>query len=139
MDRHRLAGEQRLVYGEAHRGDQDGIGGDAVALLEQDDIAADDIPSGDFLLDAVPDHRGARTRQVAKCVQGAFGFAFLVEGDAHDDEDKAHEHQGFLDIANEQVDDAAGNQQEEHRFLDHFQGDGENATRLALGQFVIAF
>ena len=49
-DRDRLAGERGLVDREVDAVDQHAVGGDAIALGEQHDVAADDVAAGDALL-----------------------------------------------------------------------------------------
>ena len=44
--------------------------------------------------------------KIAQSFQSAFGLAFLVERNAHHDKDEAHQHQGFFQIAEQQINGA---------------------------------
>ncbi len=78
---------------------------------------------------AVADHQRPRARQVAQRLQRPLGAPLLDDGDAHDDEDEAEQHQGVRRLAHGQVERARSDQHEEHRLADHLQGDGQEPPR----------
>ena len=119
--RHRFAGQQRFVHAEIAARKQHGIRRDAVALGDQHDIVAHHFAPGDALLPAVADDQRARAGEVAQGLQRPFGLLLLVKGDADDHKHKAHQHQGFFPVAQEQVEQAAGDQHEEHGLAHDFQ------------------
>ena len=84
-DRHRLAGEERLVDRGRRAGAHQGVGGDAVALGDQDDVAGHQQAGVEAGPGAVAADHGVRARQVAERVERALGPALLDDGDADDE------------------------------------------------------
>ena len=68
---------------------QRGVGRDAVALGEDDEVAADHLAAGDAPLPPSRIDQGPGAGQVAQGVEGPLGPALLDDGDAHDHEDEA--------------------------------------------------
>ena len=134
-----LAGEQRLVGVQVGAGKDDGVGRDAVSLGQHHDVAASHVAAGDADPFAVTPDQGARAGQVAQSVQCVLGPLLLVVGDADDDEDESQQHQGFFAVAKDQVQCAAGEEQEEHRFLDDLEQDVDPSTFARRGQLVEPF
>src|SRR5262249_7684259 len=136
--RRRFPGEERLVRGEGRARDERAIGRHAVALAEEKDVAPDHLAAGDARARAVPDPAGARARQVAERLERPLGLLFLVQRDRGDQDDEAEQHQGLLAIAEDEVDRAAGEEQEEHRLGDDVAPDGDEAAPFARRQLVRA-
>jgi hypothetical protein len=114
--RHRLARQQRLVDAHVAALEQDRVRRHAVAFREQYQVAANDLPTCDAMLQSVADHESAGTRHVAQRIEGAFGLALLVQRDADDHEHEHEEEHGLLDAprllqTDEHVDDARGYEQ----------------------------
>ena len=70
----------------SHAVEQHGVGGDAIALGEQQHVAAHHLAPGDAHRLAVADDERARAGEVAQGLEGALGLALLVERDADDDD-----------------------------------------------------
>ena len=102
-DRDGLAGEEGLVGAEVHDGAERGVSRNAVALGEDDDVAADHLAPGDAPLPAVADHQRPRAGQVAQGIERPLGPALLDDGDAHHDEDEPQEQGRVHGFAHEQV------------------------------------
>ena len=73
--------------------EHDGVGRDAVALGEHDEVAAHDLAARDAPPPAVADDERARARQVAQRLERPLGLPLLEERDAHDDEDEGQQQQ----------------------------------------------
>lgn len=121
--RNRLSGEQRLVDRQVEAPQDLRVGWDAVAFRQDNQVARDHLPAGDAPLLSVPDDQGPRAREVAQRLQRPLRRAFLVDGDAQHHHDKAEQHQGLARVPKQQIDDAPGDQEQEHGLRDHFEGD----------------
>ena len=75
------------------RASQQAVRGDAVALGEDDEVAAHDLAAGDAPLHAVADDERPWAREVSQRFQRSLGAPLLDDGDGHDDEDEAEQHQ----------------------------------------------
>ncbi len=137
-DRHRFAGQEGLVDRQVERLDHQGVGGHAVALLQKEKIAPHHLPPGNADFFTAPDHERAGARQVPERFQGPFGLPLLVEGDAHDDEDKPQQHQRLPDLARQKIDQAAGQKKQEHRLPDNLPGDAPDPALPGGGKLVVA-
>ena len=122
----------RFVVAADHR-----VRGDAVALGKHEEIADDDVASGDAHLLAFADHERPRARQVAQRFERAFALAFLDEGDRDDHEHEREQHRGLALVAQKQVDGTAGDQQQEHGLARNVSGDREQAARFRRREFVV--
>ena len=78
-DRDRLSGQERLVDGDAGGGEEDTVGRHAVALGEDDDVAAHHLAPRDAPLLPVADHKRSRAGEVSQRLQRPFGLALLVD------------------------------------------------------------
>ena len=93
--------------------------------MQDHQIAGHHLAPGDAPLRAAAQHQRAWAREVAQGLQRALGLAALVDGDAHHDEHRHQQDQRLLQVAECQVDRAAGNQQQEHRLAQHLERDAE--------------
>ena len=134
--RHRFAGEERLVHRKIRRAANHRVGRDAIALGEHEKVADHDLAPGDAPLLAVADHERPRARQITQRLERTLALAFLDERDADDHEHEREQHRRFALVAQQQIDDAAGDQQQEHRLAHDVGRDREHAPRLRRGQFV---
>ena len=116
--------------------DQDAVCRNPVPFGQQDDIPADNFPSGDADFFALPDDIGTGAGQIFQGFQGPFGFFLLVKGDADDDKDKAQQHEGFLEFAGQQIKGAAGDQKKEHGFFQDPDEDIQAVSPAMARQFI---
>ena len=135
---HGFAGEQGFVHFELAV-DQQRVGGNAVALVQHEQIAAHHLAPGNALFLAVADHQRARGRQVAQGFERALGLAFLRQRDADDHKHKAQQEQRLAPVAQRQVDAASGQQHEKHGLGNHVPHDGQRGLGRAARQQVGAF
>ena len=77
-----LAGEERLVHLQVHGLDEDRVRGDAVPLLQDEEIAAHDLATRDAPPRCTADDECARARQVPERGEGSRRLALLHERDA---------------------------------------------------------
>ncbi len=74
--------------------------------------------------------------EVAQGIERPLRAAFLDDGDRHDDENEAQEHQRIARFAHEEVKTACGDEHEKHRLADDLQGNGGEPALLLRGEFV---
>ena len=134
-DRDRLARQQRLVDREVHGVEHDPIGRHAVPFGEQDDVLAHDLAPGNPALHAVPNHERSRARQIAQRSERALRLALLIERDADDEHHEHEEQHRVLDPrrllqADEEIDRAGSDEQQQHRLADHRERDLQQVARL---------
>ena len=110
--RYGFAGQQRLVGREIHRGHQDAVGGNAIALREHEDVAGHDFAPRDSPPHPATHDQGARTRQIAERLERPLRFALLIQRDRGDHDDEHQQDDRFLNVAEQQVSAAAGEQQQ---------------------------
>jgi len=104
---HGLTREQRFINLQLAI-DQQRIGGNAVALVQHQQVANHHLASGNALRLTVPQHQGARGRQVAQRLQRTLRFAFLHQRDGDDHEHKAQQEQRLTPVAQRQVNATGG-------------------------------
>jgi hypothetical protein len=136
--RHRFAGEQGFVGGEAHGLEHPRVRGHPVALGEEDDVVAHDVLAGDAHLLSGPDHQRPGAGQVPQRLQRLLGPVLLGKGDAHDDEHEAQQEERLGGLPEDEVQQAAGQEQQEHGLLEHLEGDVEHGALPGLRQLVEA-
>jgi len=100
-------------------------------------LNAEVVACGDAPALAVAQHQRARARQVAQRFQGALGLLFLKNSNRQDDKDRGKQHRGFTNVAECQVNQRAGHQQQEHRLTGHADSDGEGGSARCRREFVI--
>ena len=83
---------------------------------------------GDAQRRAVANHQRARAGQVAQRLERALGLALLHHGDRHHHHDRGSEHQRLAHVAEQEVDQRAGDEQQEHRLAQDLERDGERAA-----------
>jgi hypothetical protein len=131
LHRERFAREQRFVEREPGIRDEMRVGRHAIALAEDDKIAARHVGPGDAPRLSVAHDESARAGQVAQRLERALGLPFLQHRDRHDDQDRRGEHQGLVKVAEREVQPCRREEQEKHRLAHHFHGDGSRAAALA--------
>jgi len=115
------------------------IGRHPVPFRNHHQIAGDQVLARYFYHGALPDDQGLWTRQIFQRFQRLAGLAFLVPLDADHQKDEAHQHESFLQVAQYEIQAATGNQQQEHRFLEHPDQLTEPTSAFGIGQGVRAF
>jgi hypothetical protein len=113
-----------------------GVGGDPVSLGEHEHVAADDLSSRDAPPRPPADDQRARACEVPQGGHGALGLALLEERDADHDEHEEEEGERLREVAQEEVDPACGEEQEDRRLLQHIRERGREARLPVLGQLV---
>ena len=121
--RDRLSGEKGLVRREAHRLEEHAVGRHAVALREDDEVARHHLAAGDPALVPIAHDERARAREIAQSVQSALRLARLVQGKPHDPEDGCEEDESFLAVAQENIDPAAREKEQDHRLFQDLGGE----------------
>ena len=134
--RHRFSRQKGLVDRDVHAGQQHGVGRHPVAFGQLDQVAGHHIAAGHAYASPVPDHERARARQVTQRIERPLGATLLHQGDAHHEHHEAQQHRGFARITEQQVEGAACDQQQEHRFGRHPRRDLHDRTRPSCRQFV---
>ena len=133
-----FAGQQRLIGGQVIRLDHDRIGGNSITLGQNDQVIRDDVPARDTDSLSITDHERARAGKITQGFQRPLGLPFLVKRDSQNNENEPEKHQRFLDIAENEIDRAAGQQQHKHRFPNHLPGGREETAVLRCRKFVVA-
>ena len=121
--RHRLAGEQRLVHLDAAGAAQHRVGGDALALGHQQEVARHDVGGRNADRRSAADHAHMAHRQRPQRVERLFAPVRLQ----HDQADRHHgeeaQQQAFAQFTDREVDGRRAEQQQEHRLAaDRCQG-----------------
>ena len=132
--RHRFPGEQGLVGAHTICRDEQCIGGHAVALAQLQQVAAHHVTAGNALRAAVAHHQRTRAGEIAQRLDGAFGPAFLEQRQRQRHQHEAEERHSLLQVAEQQVQRARREQQQEHRLAHRLEGDGQQRAVLAARQ-----
>ena len=85
---------------------------------------------------AVADHERARAGQIAQAFEHPLGAGFLNDGDQNRGAGKNAEHDGFLEIAEDEIDDGRAQQQREHRLAQDLEDDADKGAAVGLGEGV---
>src|SRR4030095_5079271 len=112
------------------------IGGNAVPLGEDEEIAVHDVTSGDALARSLPDDPGTGTGEIPQGLDGSFGLPALVERDPDDQHDGGEENERFPDISNDKVDASANDKEEDHRLSQDRYDGPEQIAALGGGNLV---
>lgn len=126
--RHVFACRQRFVQQQILRVQQSGIGGDAIAFRDDDQVPADDLASGYVTPLSAANHHGAGTGQVAQRLEDFLAARLLHERDRHGERGEHQQYQRCYAIADQQVDDTAAEQQDEHRLAQYIAEHAQQAT-----------
>ena len=122
-DRHGLARQQRLVRPNAVRRHEQGIGRNAVALAQLEQVAVHHVAPGDALRLAISDDQRAWAGEIAQGFDGALGLAFLIQGERHRHDHEAEQRQALLQVTKHHVQGPRREQQQEHRLAHGLDGD----------------
>jgi len=80
-----------------------------------------------------PNDQRPWARQVPQGVEGAFGPPRLDDGDGHDHEDEAEQHDRFGSVAKKKIQTASDDQHDEHGLAHNFEHNGQQAVLLLRG------
>ena len=130
--RHGLAGEQQFIALQIMRREHGRIGRHAVAFGKNDEVAAHHFGAGNAFLDAVADHERARAGQIAQAFEHPLGAGFLNDGDQNRGAGKNAEHDSFLEIAEDEIDDGRAQQQREHRLAQDLEDNADKGAAVGL-------
>ena len=128
----RLPREQGGIHVQVDRFEHPGIGDQPVALREVQQVAHHDLLRVDHHRNAVAHDACPRTAHRAQRLEGAFGFAFLMDRQADDDKYGGAEQRRFSSVAQQHVHAACREQEEQHGFTQHASDGGERAAALGL-------
>ena len=118
---------------------EQGVGGNAIAFREDDNVTAHNLPSRNALARTVTDNERARTGEVTQRFQHAFGACFLDDRDHNRRQGEDQQDQGFLKVAEREIDDAAAEQQRQHWLAHDFNNDAKRRAPVAARELVEPF
>lgn len=137
-DRDGFAGQQRLVDQQRVRLEQQGIGRDAVAFRQNDEVAPHHL-GGRNAHGAAVAHDGGRGRaHVAQCLERALRAAFLEQGHAEQEHHHRQQDDALARFAQQQVEQGGADEQDEHRLARRLGGDGFPAPSRTVREAVLA-
>ncbi|TSE30156.1 hypothetical protein Tther_01146 [Tepidimonas thermarum] len=87
----------------------------------------------------IADDQRARAGEVAQGLDGALGFALLVQRQAQRDQHQTQQDQPFVQLPQNQVERGGGQEQQEHGFPGRLRNDGDPGAPLPAGQRIGAF
>ena len=137
--RDRFAGQQRFIDQEIAGGSENSVRRHTVAFQDDHGIATDDLAARDALAHAVANDQGPRAGHVAQRVEDALAAQLLHHGDRYRDGGKDQQHEGFSEIAQDEIDDAGAEQQREHRLAQHVADNAQERPVIGFGEIVEAF
>ena len=120
-------------------GGENGGRRNTVALQEDGRIATHDLAARDPPAHAVANHQGPRAGHVAQRLENPLATQLLHHGDRHRDGGEDQQHQGFSEIAQDEIDDAGAEQQREHRLAQHITDDAQERPMVGFGKVVETF
>src|SRR6516225_4365649 len=85
------------------------------------------------------DMPSAMTGEIAQTFEHALRAGFLNDGDQNRGAGKNAEHDGFLEIAEDQIDDGCAQQQREHRLAQDLEDNADKGAAVGLGEGVGPF
>ena len=135
-DRQRFAAQQRLIDLQVSGLVHGRIGSNPVALLQHDQIAAYHIAAGYTHPLAVANNQRTRRRKIAQRLKDMFGARFLNDGYGNRECRKSQQNQRFRPIAQEQIGDAASQQQRQHRLSHHVASNPQYRPLTCPGQLI---
>ncbi len=138
-DRDRFPGQEGLVHQYVIGYQEDPVCRHAIAFCKNDHVAADNFSSGDPDMFAVPDDERPRAREASQRLQRPLGLLLLVDGNADDEDDKAHQHQALGEVTEDKIDEPARNEQDEHRLTDNSKDYPKYAAVFRSRELVVSF
>ncbi len=136
--RHRLAGQHGFIGKQVVATKQHGVRRDSVPFGEQQQVARYHFSSCDALRLAIPYDPCTRTGQIAQGGQNPFALLRLKYRHRDDEYDEAQQHQRVGYLAQQQINYASRDQQQEHRFAQHFSRNCVQVAWVGWGHLVVA-
>ena len=134
---HGFAGQGRFVGLQILALQEHGVGRHPVAFGKDDEVAPHDVAAGDPLALAVANDERAGAREIAQRFQHALGARLLHHGDHDRHRGEGDQDDRLLQIAERQVNDAADQEQRQHRFAQHLDRYAKRRAPIGLGKFVV--
>ena len=113
------------------------VGRNPVSLGKDDEVAPHDVAAGDPLALTVANDQRAGAGEVAQCLQNALGARLLHHGDHDRHRGEGDQDDRLLQIAEHQINDAADQQQRQHRFAQHLDRYSKRRAPVGLREFVV--
>jgi hypothetical protein len=117
-------------------GSYERVGRYAVSFTEYDDVTTNHVASGDMLCDTIADDDRFWGRQISKRLEDTFSAELLDDCDRNGEQSEDNEDEGITQLAKHQVDEAADDQQDEHRLAQNVSNDAEFASAVGLWEGV---
>ena len=118
---------------------ENGIGGNPVSLGKDNDIAPHDVATGDSLALTVADDQGTGARKVAQRLQHTLGAGLLNHSDRDRHGGEGDQDDCLLQIAEQKVNDAAAQEQRQHRFSQYLDRYPKRRAPIRLRELVVPF
>jgi hypothetical protein len=138
-DRSRFTGQERLVYQEIGRIDEDRICRHAITLCDDHKVAADDLAPWNALTLSSSDHERPRACHGTQRIEHAFAPGLLNDGDRHRKRGKEEQDRAFQEVAQQQIYDGGTDQEGEHRLAQDLRDDVQRSASSCGGKFVSPF
>ena len=116
---------------------ENGVGRHPVAFGENDEVAPHDVAAGDPPALAVANDERARAGEIAQRFQHALGARLLHHGDHDRHGREGDQDDRLLQVAEHQVNDAADQQQRQHRLAQHLDRYPKRRAPIGLGKLVV--
>ena len=132
----RFTGQGRLVDAQRGRLHETQVGGDDVALLEEEDVARHDIPGGHELRLVVPDDARLRAGHALERIHGLLGPVLLDEADDAVEDDDGQDDGRVLGVADERGDHRCHQEHHDHGARELVQQQAPGRALLRLDELV---
>jgi len=130
--RYRFARQKRFIALQIVRCEHGRVRRHAIAFGKNDKIPADDFGAGNAFLITVADYERTRTGQIAQAFEHPLRAGFLDNGDQNRGARKNTEDDGFLEIAENQIDDGRAEQEREHRLVQDLKDNPDKGAAIGL-------
>jgi len=102
-----------------------GVGGNAIAFGQKNDVTRHDLTARNSLLNAIPHHQCTGACEISQGSEHPFTTRFLHYANRSREGRECGEHDCFKWFANEQIDSAAGKQEREHGLAHDIKSDSD--------------
>ncbi len=137
--RHRFSGQERLVRLHVLTGKQQRVGRNAIALGDENRVAAHDLPTRDAPLDVLPDDESARARQIAQGFKDMLAPGLLHNHNHDGDRREGKQYHGITQTAEQEIDEARAQEEREHRLAENIKSNERKRPMAGPGQLVGTF
>jgi hypothetical protein len=115
---------------------QDRVGRNAVAFREDHKIAGHHVTTGNAAARPISDDQRSGTRKTAERLENALASRFLHDADRDGKQGKKRQYKRVAQLAQQQIDRDAAQQQREHRLAQDFGYDAQNVAAIGVREFV---